>query len=57
MASALPTVQVFLSDLLRNRPLEWGLLGAAARVTTLPILILYLVFEGHIIRVFEASFQ
>jgi multiple sugar transport system permease protein len=57
VASALPTVQVFLSDLLRSRPLEWGLLGAAALVTSLPILILYLVFEGRIIRVFEASFQ
>ncbi len=56
-ASALPTVQVFLSDLLRSRPLEWGLLGAAALVTTLPILVLYLVFEGRIIKVFEASFQ
>ncbi len=57
MANALPTVQVFLSDLLRSRPLEWGLLGAAALVTTLPILFLYLGFEGRIIKVFEASFQ
>lgn len=57
VASALPTVQVFLSDLLRSRPLEWGLLGAAALVTTLPILILYVVFERRIIRTFEASFQ
>lgn len=57
MANALPTVQVFLGDLLRSRPLEWGLLGAAALVTTLPILVLYLLFEGRIIRVYEASFQ
>lgn len=57
VASALPTVQVVLSDLLRSRPLEWGLLGAAALITTLPILTLYLVFEERIIRTFEASFQ
>ncbi len=56
-ASALPTVQVFLTDLLRSRPLEWGLLGAAALVSTLPILLLYLVFEKQIIKTFEASFQ
>lgn len=57
MANALPTVQVFLTDLLRSSPLEWGLLGAASLTTTLPILILYLVFEGRIIKLFEASFQ
>lgn len=57
MASALPTVQVFLTDLLRSSPLEWGLLGAAALVTTLPILLLYLFFERQIIETFEASFH
>ncbi len=57
MANSLPTVQVFLTDLLRSQPLEWGLLGAAALVTTLPILIVYIVFEKRIIAVFEASFQ
>ncbi len=51
------TVQVFLNDLLRSRPLDWGLLGAAAFVTTLPIVILYVVFEERIVRVFEASFK
>lgn len=51
------TVQVFLNDLLKNRPLDWGLLGAAAFVTTLPIVILYVVFEERIIQVFEASFK
>ena len=57
MANALPTVQVFLTDLLRSSPLEWGLLGAASLVTTLPILILYTVFERRILTTFEASFQ
>jgi len=51
------TVQVFLNELLRNRPLDWGLLGAAAFVTTLPIVILYVVFEERIIKVFETSFK
>lgn len=51
------TVQVFLNELLKNRPLDWGLLGAAAFVTTLPIVVLYVVFEERIVKVFEASFK
>ncbi|CAN5536731.1 carbohydrate ABC transporter permease [soil metagenome] len=51
------TVQVFLTELLRNRPLDWGLLGAAAFVTTLPIFILYIIFEKRIVAVFESSFR
>ena len=51
------TVQVFLNELLRNRPLDWGLLGAAAFVTSLPIIILYVIFEERIIKVFETSFK
>lgn len=51
------TVQVFLNELLRNRPLDWGLLGAAAFVTSLPIILLYLIFEERIIKVFETSFK
>ena len=54
---ALWTVQVVLNDLLRNRPLDWGLLGAAALVTTLPILVLYVVFEKRLIEVFETNFK
>jgi multiple sugar transport system permease protein len=49
------TIQVFLNELLKNQPLEWGLLGAAALVSTLPILMLYLFFEQRIIKVFELS--
>lgn len=55
--SSLMTVQVFLADLLRNNPLDWGVLGAAALITSLPLLVLYLVFEGRIIQVFETSFK
>ena len=51
------TVQVFLNELLKNRPLDWGLLGAAAFVTTLPIVVLYVLFEERIVKVFEASFK
>lgn len=51
------TVQVFLTELLRARPFEWGLLGASALITTLPLLILYLVFERRIIAVFEGGFR
>jgi multiple sugar transport system permease protein len=51
------TVQAFLTELLRTRPFEWGLLGAAALVTSLPILLLYSIFEKRIIQVFEAGFR
>jgi multiple sugar transport system permease protein len=51
------TVQVFLTELLRNYPLDWGLLGAAAFVTTLPLVILFILFEKRIVKVFESSFK
>lgn len=51
------TVQVFLNELIKNRPLDWGLLGAAAFVTTLPLLVLYAVFEERIVKVFETTFK
>jgi multiple sugar transport system permease protein len=51
------TVQAFLTDLLRTRPFEWGLLGAAALVASLPILILYVLFERRIVTVFERGFR
>lgn len=51
------TVQAFLTELLRARPFEWGLLGAAALVASLPLLVLYIVFERRIIEVFEAGFR
>ncbi len=51
------TVQVFLTELLRSRPLDWGILGAAALITTLPLLVLYVIFEKRIITIFETSFK
>lgn len=51
------TVQVFLNELLKSRPLDWGLLGAAAFVTTLPLIILYVMFEDRIVKVFETSLR
>lgn len=56
-APELWTVQVLLNELLKSRPLDWGLLGAAAFVTTLPLLLLYVLFEERIVKVFEASFK
>ncbi len=53
---ALWTVQAFLVELLRSRPFEWGLLGAAALVASLPIIVLFVVFEKRIIQVFESGF-
>ncbi len=54
---ALWTVQAFLTEILRTRPFEWGLLGAAALVASLPIIVLYVIFEKRIIQVFEAGFR
>lgn len=51
------TVQAFLAELLRSRPFDWGLLGAAALVASLPLLILYIVFEKRVLQVFEAGFR
>jgi len=51
------TVQAFLTELLRARAFEWGLLGAAALVASAPLLILYVVFEKRIIEVFESGFR
>lgn len=54
---SLRTVQIFLNDLLANDKLNWGLLGAASLLATLPLLILYIIFEGRILKTFEASFK
>jgi len=51
------TVQIFLNDLVANQPLDWGVLAAASLIATLPLIILYLVFENRIITVFETSFK
>jgi multiple sugar transport system permease protein len=51
------TVQVALSELLRKNPNSWGLLGAAAIVTSLPILILYLFFERRVTKTLEGGLK
>jgi multiple sugar transport system permease protein len=51
------TVQVFLTELVRARPFEWGMLGAAALVASAPIIVLYVIFEKRIIEIFEAGFR
>jgi multiple sugar transport system permease protein len=56
-SESLWTVQAFLTELLRARAFEWGLLGAAALVASAPLLILYVVFEKRIIEVFESGFR
>lgn len=56
-SESLWTVQVFLTDLLRTRQFEWGLLGAAALIASTPILLLYIVFEKRIVATFEAGFR
>jgi multiple sugar transport system permease protein len=55
-SESLWTVQAFLTELLRTRPFEWGLLAAAAFVASVPLAVLYIVFERRIIAVFEAGF-
>jgi multiple sugar transport system permease protein len=51
------TVQVALSELLRKDPNAWGTLGAAAIVTSLPILLLYLFFERRVTKTLEGGLK
>jgi multiple sugar transport system permease protein len=51
------TVQVALTDLLRKNPNEWGLIGAAAMLSSLPILVLYLIFERRVTRTLEGGIK
>jgi multiple sugar transport system permease protein len=51
------TVQIALSELLRIKPNEWGVLGAAAIVTSLPVIILYLFFERRVTRTIEGGIK
>lgn len=51
------TVQVALTELLRRNPNSWGTLGAAALVTSLPILVLYLFFERRVTRTIEGGLK
>lgn len=51
------TVQVALADMLRKDPNAWGKLGAAAMLTSIPILILYLLFERRVTRTIEGGLK
>nr|WP_246351537.1 carbohydrate ABC transporter permease [Deinobacterium chartae] len=52
-----PTVQVALANLLRSSGNDWGLLGAAALVTSLPIVLLYFAFEKQISKTFQGGIK
>jgi len=49
------TLQVWIADLARRYPADWGLLSAAALLSTLPLVFLYLLFERRIVETFEGS--
>jgi multiple sugar transport system permease protein len=51
------TVQVALNELLRAEPFNWGRLGAAAMLTSLPIIVLYLVFERRVTKTIEGGLK
>jgi multiple sugar transport system permease protein len=51
------TVQVALTELLRKNPNSWGLLGAAAMVTSIPILVMYLFFERRVTKTLEGGLK
>jgi multiple sugar transport system permease protein len=51
------TVQVALTELLQKDPNNWGELGAAAMLTSLPILVLYALFERRVTRVIEGGLK
>ena len=51
------TVQVALNELLRAEPFNWGRLGAAAMLTSLPILVLYLIFERRVTKTIEGGLK
>lgn len=53
----LQTVQLVLSDITRQSGSHWGLLGAAAVVTALPLVLLYAVFEKYIVRTFDGGLK
>ena len=51
------TLQVWISDLARRYPADWGLLSAAALLSTLPLALVFLAFERKIMETFEASLK
>jgi multiple sugar transport system permease protein len=51
------TVQVALNELLRSDPFNWGKLGAAAMLTSVPIIVLYLIFERRVTKTIEGGLK
>lgn len=51
------TLQVWMADLVRKHPSDWGLLSAAALLGTLPLALVYLLFERKIVETFEGSLK
>jgi len=51
------TLQVWMADLVRKYPSDWGLLSAAALLGTLPLAGVYLLFERKIVETFEGSLK
>ena len=51
------TLQVWMADLVRKYPSDWGLLSAAALLGTLPLALVYLLFERKIVETFEGSLK
>jgi multiple sugar transport system permease protein len=48
---------VALTELLRKDPNAWGKLGAAAMLTSLPILVLYIFFESRVTKTLEGGLK
>ncbi|MCS7057684.1 MAG: carbohydrate ABC transporter permease [Meiothermus sp.] len=53
----LKTVQTWITDLQRQNPADWGPLSAAALAATLPLVIVYLLYERRIVETFEEGLK
>lgn len=53
----LKTVQTWITDLQRQNPADWGPLSAAALAATLPLVIIYLIYERRIVETFEEGLK
>jgi len=53
----LKTVQTWITDLQRQNPADWGPLSAAALAATLPLMIIYLIYERRIVETFEEGLK
>ncbi|MCL6568922.1 MAG: ABC transporter permease subunit, partial [Meiothermus silvanus] len=51
------TVQTWLTDLQRKYPADWGILSAAALAATLPLVLIYLVYERRVIESVEEGLK